>query len=73
MTRSRAPELLRVDIGERIKPKELKRILIHADVYAFGLLISEILTGCSECYAYKGEKRRLLTTSTVCVLTLDSL
>ena len=50
-------------------PEELRRILIHADVFAFGVLISEILTGCSECKMYKGDKESALDNISVHLLT----
>ena len=62
---SRAPELYDVETKDRIDPEEMRRILIHADVFAFGVLISEILTGCSECKMYKGDKEKVLNSATV--------
>ncbi|KAK8827004.1 hypothetical protein WA577_007505 [Blastocystis sp. JDR] len=60
----RAPELYDVETKDRIDPEEMRRILIHADVFAFGVLISEILTGCSECKMYKGDKEKVLNSAT---------
>ena len=44
--------------GERLPSDELKKILLKADVYAFGLLVGEILTGYIETYLYLGEKKK---------------
>ena len=65
---SRAPELYDVETKDRIDPEEMRRILIHADVFAFGVLISESLTGCSECKMYKGDKEKVLNSATVHLL-----
>ena len=46
--------------GERLPSDELKEILLKADVYAFGLLVREILTGYIETYLYLGEKKKQL-------------
>ena len=46
--------------GERLPSDELKKILLKADVYEFGLLVGEILTGYIETYLYLGEKKKQL-------------
>lgn len=53
---SRAPEIYYMETKDYVEPEEMRRVLIHADVFAFGMLISEILTGCSENKMYKGDK-----------------
>ena len=47
-----------METKDYVEPEEMRRILIHADVFAFGMMISEILTGCSECKMYKGNKSK---------------
>ena len=74
---SRAPELLDVLLGgEEISPDEfqrrplssdeIQRRLQCADVYAFGILVGEILAGYCEVMAYKEEKSYELTPYCVC-------
>ena len=46
--------------GERLPSDELKKILLKDDVYAFGLLVGEILTEYIEKYLYLGEKKKQL-------------
>ena len=43
----------------------MHRLLLHADAYAFGLLTSEILTGCFPVNVYKGGDVRELTDANV--------
>ena len=52
------------DIGS-MEADEVHRLLLHADAYAFGLLTSEILTGCFPVNVYKGGDVRELTDANV--------
>ena len=61
MERSRAPELWRILVEvETMDANEVHRIMLHADAYAFGLLVSEILTGCIPESVYKDGVKRYL-------------
>lgn len=51
---SRAPELYKIDYRVKMDSNELKKTLMKADVYAFGVLVGEILTGYVETTTYKG-------------------
>ena len=63
---SRAPELWRILIEiEEMEPEEVHRLLLHADAYALGLLISEILTGCFPVNVYKHGVAKELTDANV--------
>ena len=62
---SRAPELYKIDYRVKMDPNELKEILLKADVYAFGVLVGEILTGYLETTTYKGNMSRKTTSTTV--------
>ena len=54
---SLAPEIAHIFIhGPELSPEEIQRCLEYADVYAFGVLVSEILTGYYEVKAYKDDK-----------------
>ena len=68
ITYSRAPELYKLEYKEEIDPKEKVEMLRKADVYAFGVLISEILSGVLEVTAYKGNQKQLISATNVIVL-----
>lgn len=59
---SRAPELIKVYNGSEVITPEKIDNMLSADVYAFGVLISEILTGYKDDYVYNAAgKRQKLT------------
>lgn len=66
LTRSCAPEVLNVELeGDEMPEDKRKCILLHADTYAFGLLISEILTGCMSHTMYKKESNGNVKKATI--------
>ena len=61
---SRAPELYRLEFGEKIDLAVLQQMLLKADVYALGMLISEILSGQTETCAWlNGESNEVISSS----------
>lgn len=50
---SLAPELYKILLEEEMDPKEKHEMLVKSDVFALGVLISEILTGMIETKVYK--------------------
>ncbi|KAK8804085.1 hypothetical protein WA171_000178 [Blastocystis sp. BT1] len=54
----RAPELYKIDYRVKMDSDELKKTLMKADVYAFGVLVGEILTGYLETTTYKGNQSK---------------
>ena len=65
---SRAPELYRIDYGEKIDPAVLQQMLLKADVYALGMLISEILSGQTETCAWLNGESNVVTSYSVCIV-----
>ena len=65
---SRAPELYRIDYGEKIDPAVLQQMLLKADVYALGMLISEILSGQTETCAWLNGESNEVISSSVCIV-----
>lgn len=64
---SQAPELRDILIGNKnLTPNMIQRYLQSADVYAFGILVGEILTGYCEVIAYKGDESREIYDYNVC-------
>lgn len=62
---SRAPELYKIDYRVKMDSDELKKTLMKADVYAFGVLVGEILTGYLETTTYKGNQSKNTVGTTV--------
>lgn len=48
-----------------MKPEEVQRLLLHADAYAFGMLVIEILTGYFPLLRYKDGDKKTLTNTNV--------
>ena len=65
---SRAPELYRIDYGEKIDPAVLQQMLLKADVYALGMMISEILSGQTETCAWLNGESNVVTSYSVCIV-----
>ena len=58
--------MLNVELeGDEMPEDKRKCILLHADTYAFGLLISEILTGCMSHTMYKKESNGNVKKATI--------
>lgn len=58
---SRAPELYKLDYKEDIDPKKKQEMLLKSDVFALGVLISEIITGLIETKVYKNNDSKVLS------------
>lgn len=61
MIHSRAPELYKLDYKEDIDPKKKQEMLLKSDVFALGVLISEIITGLIETKVYKNNDSKVLS------------
>ena len=65
---SRAPELWMLNPyinEEEVSEETRKEILLKADVFALGILISDILTCKLNLVAWKGDKKKKVYESTV--------